>query len=127
MPQPPNRVLCVEDNEDICFMLTTILGRAGYNVSAAANPAEALRAVGREHFDLFILDTWFGGESGVELCRSLRAAHPDTPVVFYSAAAYDSDREAALRAGAFAYVTKPGTEELVEALRRALNAGGAVT
>jgi len=76
LPQPPNRVLCVEDNEDICFMLTMILGRAGYNVSAAANPAEALRAVGREHFDLFILDTWFGGRAAL---NSAALSGPRTP------------------------------------------------
>src|SRR5215207_3453711 len=68
------------------------------------------------------LDTWIGEESGIDLCGTLRAAHPDTPVVFYSAAAFDSDREAALRAGACAYVTKPGTDELAEAVRCALGA-----
>ena len=123
MPQPPKRVLCVEDNEDICFMLTAILGQAGYDTASADGPGEALSAAGREHFDLFILDTMLGEGSGLDLCRALRASHPDTPVVFYSAAAFDSDREAALSAGACAYVTKPGTEELVEAVRRALAAG----
>lgn len=120
MPQPPKRVLCVEDNEDICFMLTTVLGRAGYTAASAASPAEALEMDGREHFDLYILDTRFGEESGLDLCRILTAAHPDTPVIFYSAAVFDSDREAALRAGASAYVTKPGIEELVEVVRDVL-------
>ncbi|MFL6334231.1 MAG: response regulator transcription factor [Pyrinomonadaceae bacterium] len=113
----------MEDNEDIGFMLTTILGRAGYDVSTAAGPTEALEVARREHFDLFILDTTFKEGSGLDLCRALRESHPDTPVVFYSAAAFDSDRQAALLAGACAYVTKPGTEELVEAVRRALDAG----
>jgi CheY-like chemotaxis protein len=120
--QPPKRLLCVEDNEDICFMLTTVLGQTGYDVSAAAGPGEALAAAGREHFDLFILDTLFAEGNGLDLCRALRASHPDTPVVFYSAAAFDSDREAALRAGACAYVVKPGTEELMEAVCRAFDA-----
>ena len=121
MPQPPKRVLCVEDNEDICFLLTTILGRAGYTVSAAADPDVALELAGLEHFDLFILDTVLKNRSGLDLCRALKAAHPDTPVVFYSAAAFDFDREAALRAGASAYVTKPGTQELLETVRRTLS------
>lgn len=122
MPQLPKRVLCVEDNEDISFLLSAILGRAGYAVSPAADPDEALETAGREDFDLFILDTVLKNRSGLDLCRALKAAHPDTPVVFYSAAAFDFDREAALRAGAFAYVTKPGTNELVETVRRALGA-----
>ena len=113
----------MEDNEDICFMLTTVLGRSGYEAVSAAGPAEALEAAGRGHFDLFILDLWFSEGSGLDLCRELRAAHPETPVVFYSGAAFDSDREEALRAGADAYVTKPGTDELVEVVRRLLGAG----
>lgn len=84
---------------------------------------EALKLAGRAEFDLFILDTRLESGSGLDLCRALREAHPDTPVSFYSAAAFDSDRETALRAGASAYVAKPGTEEVMEAVRRALNAG----
>lgn len=122
MPVPPKRVLCAEDDEDICFLLTTALGRAGYDVSTSASPAEGLETAGREHFDLFILDAVFDEGNGLDLCRALRAAHPDTPVIFYSAAAFDSDREAALRAGACAYVTKPDTAELVEVVNRVLNA-----
>ncbi len=103
-------------------MLMTILGHAGYDTASAPRPAEALETAGREHFDLYILDTRFGEESGIDLCRTLRAAHHGTPVVFYSGAAFDSDREAALRAGACAYVTKPGTEELLSVVRRLLDA-----
>ena len=123
MPQPPKRVLCVEDNEDIGFMLFTVLKREGFDPVITYTVGDALMLAGREEFDLFILDVWFGEGSGIDLCRALREAHPDKPVVFYSAAAFDSDREAALRAGACAYVTKPGTEELVEVVRRALDMG----
>lgn len=118
--RPRKRLLCVEDNEDILFMLTAILGRAGYDAESAGGHAQALEAARREHFDLFILDTKLGDESGLDLCRELRAAQPEARVIFYSAAVYDSDREAALAAGACAYVAKPGTAELVEAVRLAL-------
>lgn len=120
MPQPPKRVLCVEDNEDIGFLLYTVLKSEGFDAVITFTAGEALKLAGREDFDLFILDTQLESGSGLDLCRALREAHPDTPVIFYSAAAFDSDREAALRAGASAYVTKPGTDELVEAARRIL-------
>jgi DNA-binding response OmpR family regulator len=123
LPQPPKRVLCVEDNEDISFLLYTVLKREGYDAVTTYTVGDALMLAGREDFDLYILDVTFERGSGLDLCRALREARPDTPVVFYSAAAFDSDREAALRAGACAYVTKPGIEELVEAVRRALDAG----
>lgn len=122
MPQPPKRILCVEDNQDIGFMLFTVLKREGYEVILTYTVGDALVLAERDEFDLYILDVMFDRGNGLELCRALREAHPDTPVVFYSAAAFDSDREAALRAGACAYVTKPGTEELIEAVRHALAA-----
>lgn len=123
MPQPPKRVLCVEDNEDIGFLLYALLKREGFDAVITYTVPDALMLAGREEFDLYVLDVTFEGGSGLDLCRTLREAHPETPVVFYSAAAYDSDREAALRAGACAYVTKPGTDELVRVVRRELDAG----
>lgn len=122
MRQALKRVLCMEDNEDIGFMLYAVLKGEGYDPVVTFTVGGALTLAGRDEFDLYILDATFENGSGLDLCRSLREAHPDTPVVFYAAAAFDSDREAALQAGAFAYVTKPGTEELVEAVRRTLNA-----
>ena len=81
--------------------------------------------IGREGLDLFIPDTRLGEGGGVELCRGLRAARPDTPVVFYSAAAFDSDRGAARRAGACAYAAKPGVEGLVGEVRRVVGPAAA--
>lgn len=123
MPQPPKRVLCVEDNEDIGFLLYTVLKQEGLDAIITYTVPDALMLAGREQIDLYILDFRFEGGNGLDLCRTLREARPDVPVIFYSGAAYDSDREAALRAGACAYVTKPGTEELLKAVRRALGAG----
>lgn len=122
LSQLPKRILCVEDNEDICFMLTTMLSGSGYTVSSATGPAAAVTLIRDEHFDLFILDNKFGAESGIELCQTIRVICPDTPVIFYSGAAYESDRQEALGAGARAYITKPGIEELVVAVRRILEA-----
>jgi len=113
----------VEDNEDISFLLYTVLKREGFNAVTTYTVGDALILAGREGFNLFILDVTFEKGSGLELCRALREAHPDIPVIFYSAAAFDADRAAALRAGACAYVTKPGTDELLEAVRRALDEG----
>jgi len=112
----------VEDNEDIAFLLYTALQREGYDALITYSVAGALMLAGREEFDLYVLDVMFAEGSGLDLCRALRETRPATPVVFYSAAAFDVDREAALRAGACAYVTKPGIEELVATVRRLLDA-----
>lgn len=59
---------------------------------------------------------------GVELCREIRRSDPSTPVVFYSGAGLDSEREAALAAGAQAYLLKPGdAASLVGTVRRLLH------
>lgn len=112
----------MEDNEDIGFLLYKVLKREGFDAVLTYTVIDALMLAGREGFDLCILDVTLENGSGLELCRTLRESHPDTPVVFYSAAAYDSDREAALRAGACAYVTKPGTTELLKVINRILHA-----
>lgn len=100
----------MEDNEDICFMLTAVLAKAGYEAMSATSPEDALGLLTKEYIDLFIVDTKLGEGSGLELCRSLCGVRPDIPVVIYSAAAYDSDREEGLSAGARAYVAKPGID-----------------
>ena len=120
MRQPPKRVLCVEDHEDIRFLLTTFLRGAGYDAASAAGTAEAEGLARGGHFDLFVLDTRLDDGSGVDLCRTLLSISPGARVIFYSAAAYETDREEAMRAGAWAYVAKPGTDELLGAVRGAL-------
>jgi DNA-binding response OmpR family regulator len=60
---------------------------------------------------LYLLDNWIPGASGIELCGWLRKFHKDTPILFYSGAAYEQDKHAALAAGAKAYLTKPADNE----------------
>jgi DNA-binding response OmpR family regulator len=58
-------------------------------------------------FDLYLLDNWISGDSGIELCRQLRSLRPGIPIVFYSGVDQESDKAAAMRAGAQAYLVKP--------------------
>ncbi|MCA1614220.1 MAG: response regulator [Acidobacteria bacterium] len=116
------RILVAEDDADTRFMLATALRLTGYEVTTADCVAEA-EALAREGcFNLFILDNWFrDGGSGVELCGRLVGRDPRAAVIIYSAAAFDRDREAGLRAGARAYVAKPAMSELRAAVSAALS------
>ena len=115
------RVLCVEDDADTCMMLRDLLGLIDCEVTSAATAAEASELIARGRFDLYLLDNWLPGGSGVELCREIRRSDPSTPVVFYSGAGLDSERDEALAAGAQAYLVKPGDVSLlVETVRRLL-------
>ena len=100
-------VLYAEDNEDSGVMLKTLLEMSEIDVLIAISAQEALQAAQSGHFDLYLLDNLFPGECGLELCRQLRTFSPQTPIVFYSGAAYESDRQKGLEAGADVYLVKP--------------------
>ena len=55
------------------------------------------------------------GSSGIELCKELRGFDEKTPILFYSGAAYDEDKELAHDCGAQAYVTKPADGDVLAA------------
>ena len=117
MTTPRCRILCVDDNHDTCFMLRALLGSSGYEVETADGVSAALRLARTEHFDLYIIDNRYPDGTGADLCRRLREASPDTPVVIYSGAAYGSDRDEGLDAGATAYVVKPAIDELLKTIK----------
>lgn len=102
------RILCVDDEEDTCSMLRGLFGLVNFEVSTAGTAAEALEMIADGgDFDLYLLDHWLPGGSGTELCGKIRESDPSTPVVFYSGAGLDAEREEALAAGAQAYLLKP--------------------
>ena len=101
------RVLYVDDNEDTRHLIELLLTQSGYEVKTAGSATEALSMARKKQFEIYILDNRMPDMSGIELLGRLRAFDPDTPVVFYSAAAMEDDRRLALEAGAAAYITKP--------------------
>jgi len=117
---PAKRILCVEDNEDTCFILEALLGRQEYEVVSAPDAEEALRLIGSEKFDLYVVDTALPAMSGLDFCKEVRKSDAKTPILIYSAAAFDADREEGLLAGANAYIAKPNVEEIVPTVRRLL-------
>ena len=56
--------------------------------------------------------------NGFELCRQIREIDSQTPIVFYSGAAYEKDKQQGIAAGANAYVIKPEVDSLIKTLRR---------
>jgi two-component system, OmpR family, response regulator len=101
------RVLCVEDEEDTCSMITSLLGLINCEVASAQSFDEARQKISDERFDLYLLDNWLPGGTGIDLCKEIREGDATTPIIFYSGAAYNSDRQEAMEAGAQAYLIKP--------------------
>jgi two-component system, OmpR family, phosphate regulon response regulator PhoB len=103
------RILLVDDHEDARELAALTL--AEHTLICASGFEEGLGMARQQRFDLYILDSWLPSQSGVELCRAIREFDPHTPILFYSAAAYERDIEEAMQSGAQAYVTKPITPD----------------
>jgi CheY-like chemotaxis protein len=110
----PPRVLCIDDDQDSCLMLTALLKQLSIEAMSVGNGTDALDLARREHFDLYLIDTWIPGTDGIELCRTLRALDPKIPIIFYSGDTQIRIRELARKAGANAYVFKPRFDELFQ-------------
>jgi CheY-like chemotaxis protein len=107
------RVLCVDDDEDSRVMLTTLLRYALIEAKAVGNATQALSLIKTERFDLYLLDAWLPGVDGYELCRQMRRLDPHTPIIFFSGAAFEADKQRGFKAGADGYVIKPDVDALV--------------
>ena len=94
-----------------------MLGLSDIEAVAVPTMAEAVRLIGAERFDLYIIDGRLPDSDGAALCAEIRRADKATPVVFFTGKAHEADREAALLAGANAYVVKPDTDTLVPTVR----------
>jgi CheY-like chemotaxis protein len=107
MQPTKRRILCVEDNEDTCEILTLYLGLSGYEVTSVHTVAEGLDKAVTGEFDILLLDNRLPDGSGVELCQQIRGFNREMPIVFCTGDAYPRQIEKALSAGAQAYVVKP--------------------
>lgn len=116
--KPPSlhpRVLVIEDDTDTRELVSFVLRRENFEVVVASDSEEAMMVAGEMSFELYLIDNWLPGESGVDLCKRLREFDRSTPILFHSGAAYEEDKRAALAAGAQGYLIKPiDIGELVE-------------
>lgn len=110
------RVLYVEDNSDSLEMVRVLLGMSQIGVEVAQSVSTALARARSEKFDLYLLDSGLPDGNGLNLCRSLLAAHPETPVLFYSGHAHPDEIKMGMAAGAAGYLIKPHSDKLVETI-----------
>jgi DNA-binding response OmpR family regulator len=117
-------VLVVDDDPTVSDVVRRYLERDGYQVTLVADGASALATVARSRPDLVVLDLMLPGIDGLEVCRRLRSADDDVPIVMLTALGEELDRITGLQLGADDYLTKPfSPRELVlrvgSVLRRA--------
>jgi len=123
MKSSAGHILYVEDDEDTRELVMYVLVNSHYTVVAATNGDEALMLARTNNFDLYVIDNWMSGTSGIDLCRKLRELDSWTPILFYSGAAFETDKQRAFAAGAQGYLVKPaGPDELIAEVNRIVSA-----
>ncbi|MCX6614955.1 MAG: response regulator transcription factor [Acidobacteria bacterium] len=101
------RILVVEDEPSIALGLEIDLRTEGYQTELVADGIEAARRAREEPFDLILLDVMLPGKDGFEVCRELRRAGVETPIILLTAKTHDAEKIIGLELGADDYVTKP--------------------
>jgi len=115
------RILVVDDEPNICQVLSAVLRRDGYEVEISRDGEEALALLERAPVDLLITDIIMNNVSGVELLRRVQASSPQTPVVMMTAYGTIKSAVDAIKLGAFDYLAKPfDMDQMKSVVRKAL-------
>ena len=115
------RILVVDDEQNIRDLVATALTFSDYTVDSAADGVTALNRVGDFNPHLIVLDVNMPGFDGFEVLRRLRQAGDQTPVIFLTARDASEDKMSGFAGGGDDYLTKPfGLEELVARVRAVL-------
>ncbi len=99
------KILIVDDEKPICYLIDLNLSSAGYQCSAVQDGLEALERIEKEPFDLILLDIMLPGASGFDIMEYIRPL--EIPVIFITAKHEVRDRVKGLKLGADDYLVKP--------------------
>ncbi|MCA8958891.1 MAG: response regulator transcription factor [Planctomycetes bacterium] len=115
------RILVIEDDPDLAFILADNLEADGYTVLSERDGERALARATSESFDLLLLDIMLPGVDGFTICREVRRRDAAVPILIISARTEERDKVRGLDLGADDYVAKPfGRSELLARVRALL-------
>src|SRR5688572_21980545 len=124
---PGERLLLVDDEDNLRSMLEAALRHYGFDVSAVANGRDAIEAATEQQPDLIVLDVMLPDLDGFEVCRRLRSDGHRTPVLFLTARDATEDKVRGLTLGGDDYLVKPfSLDELVARTQAVLRRAGLV-
>jgi len=114
-----SKVLIVDDERDICTALEFILKRQHYDVKSAYGGEDAIKLLGKEHFDVIITDLKMGKVDGMEVLEKAKEISPDTSVIIMTAFGSIESAVDAMKMGACDYIIKPFyNEEILLTVRK---------
>ncbi|MEI7611839.1 MAG: two-component system response regulator OmpR [Betaproteobacteria bacterium] len=121
------KLLVVDDDKRLRDLLQRYLSEQGFIVKTAENAEAMDKALGRDSFDLIVLDLMLPGEDGLSICRRLRAAEPQQAIIMLTARGDEIDRIVGLEMGADDYLPKPfNPRELVARIQAVLRRRGTI-
>ena len=121
MREQPARIHIVDDDSRMRSMLERYLQEQEFSVSSAADGRWLERTLSQRQVDLVVLDLMLPGDDGLSLCRRLRSAGIDVPIIMLTAKGDDVDRIVGLEIGADDYIPKPfNPRELVARIKAVL-------
>jgi len=124
MADAKKKILLVEDDQAIRMAVEENLSYAGYEVESTGDGKEGFRLAREGKPDLVLLDLMLPGMSGYDVCRRLREAGQDTPVIMLTARHEEFDKLHGFEMGADDYVTKPfSLNELLARVKAVLARG----
>lgn len=118
-----SKILIVDDEDDLCFLLQESLERLGYGAESCSSVKQAKRKLEQGKFDLVLTDLNMGAEYGLELVSYVVDKHNSLPVIVMSAYGNEDISVMALKMGAFDFMSKPIDNKVLDrSIQRALAA-----
>lgn len=118
------RILIVDDEEDLCAVLSQLITKQGFKCLIAHEGETALKMVYSQAPDVLLLDFKMPGMNGMEVLQKAHDLKPDLPVVMITAFADIPGAVSALKAGVYDYLAKPfENSEVIRVIQRALSEG----
>src|SRR6478736_2060648 len=117
-----HNILVIDDDKDICLVLSNFLTKNSYSVSTASNGEEGLRSLRSSNYDLILCDYRLPDVTGVELLQKIKILDPTVAVVIITGYSDVKTAVETFRYGASDYVTKPlYPDELLVTVRETIS------
>ena len=125
-PTKPIEVLIIEDEEDICYLLSGILKRKNLHTSYVTSLFAAKKILSEQNPDILFIDNHLPDGFGIDFISTIKQGHPSTKIVVITAHNTSDDKAKALKQGADYFIGKPfSSETITKTLDILLQAGTA--